>query len=162
MSLLKKDLLKKSDVFDVKCSILLSARSFVSINSRENGSWWENLVGSGIFLILLYASVCLLMIQRMVLLASMRVKRVDIKTRRPRNVRSGLNKIQNLWKTRGRKKKNEWRVGGEECTGNGRTGSTYSRGEASQWIWIKMGWRKRWRYAREARKQEEGEITGKR
>lgn len=76
---------------------------------------------------------------------SMRVKRVGIKTRRPRNgmVRSGLNKIQNLWKARGRKKKNERRTGREEeRAGNGRTGSTYSRGGASQWIWIKMGWRK--------------------
>lgn len=67
-----------------------------------------------------------------------------IKTRRPSNgtVRSGLNKIQNLWKTRRRKKNEGWTGREEERAGNGRTGSTYTHGGASQWIWIKMGWRK--------------------
>lgn len=65
--------------------------------------------------------------------ASMRIKRIGIKTRSNGTVRSGLNKIQNLWKTRRRKKKNERRTGREEeRAGNGRTGSTYSRGGASQ------------------------------
>lgn len=43
-----------------------------------------------------------------------RIKRVGIKTRSNGTVRSGLNKIQNLWKTREEKKKNERRADGEE------------------------------------------------
>lgn len=45
---------------------------------------------------------------------SMQVKCVGIKTRSIGTVRSGLNKIQNLWKTRGRKKERAARTGGEE------------------------------------------------